>query len=225
MLDPLVVDHALLLVRGRIPERRPQEEAVELCLRQRERALVLDRVLGREQQERLGHLARDPVDRDLALPHRLEERGLRLRHRPVDLVDEDDVGEDRPRAELEVTRPLVVDGEAGHVRRLQIGRALDATSDGTLDRARDGPGEHGLGRPGNVLEEHVPLAGECGEHEHDLVVLAVHDRLDVGEEALGDPARVRELGARRDWCRCHAVECNRGRKARRPAVSLHRRSG
>ena len=54
-------------------------------------------------RERLGHLARDAVDGDLSLCHRLEQRRLRLRCRPVDLVDEDDVRENRPRAELEVT--------------------------------------------------------------------------------------------------------------------------
>ena len=38
------------------------------------------------------------------LGHRLEQRRLRLRHRAVDLVDEQDVGEDRAGPELEVPR-------------------------------------------------------------------------------------------------------------------------
>ena len=41
---------------------------------------------------------RDRVDGDLALLHALEQAGLRLRRRAVDLVDEHDVGEDRARA-------------------------------------------------------------------------------------------------------------------------------
>ena len=40
--------------RVRIPEGRAQEEAVELRLGKRERALVLDRVLRREHEERVG---------------------------------------------------------------------------------------------------------------------------------------------------------------------------
>ena len=95
-----------------IAERRLQEEAVELRLGQRERALVLDRVLRREEQERARQRPGQPVGRHLLLGHRLEQRGLRLRHRAVDLVDEHDVREDRPRLELELADLLVVDREA-----------------------------------------------------------------------------------------------------------------
>ena len=186
MLDPLVADHLELLLGGRIAERGPQEESVELRLGQRERPLVLDRVLGREEQERARDGARGAVDGHLPLGHRLEERRLGLRHRTVDLVDEHDVGEDRPRAELEVPDALVVDRQAGDIGRLEIRRALDARADRTLDRLRDGAREHGLRRPGHVLEEHVAVAGERRQDEPDLVALAVHDRLDVREQPVGD---------------------------------------
>ena len=112
MAVALVVDDPQLVLGARVAERGAQEEAVELRLGQRERALVLDRVLGREQQERVGQPARRAVDRHLLLGHRLEQRRLRLRHRAVDLVDEHDVGEDRAGPELELARALVVDGEA-----------------------------------------------------------------------------------------------------------------
>ena len=122
---PLVVDDLELVIQARIAERGLEEETVELRLGEREGALVLDRVLGRQQEERIRQRPGHAVDRHLALGHRLEQRGLRLRHRPVDLVDEDDVGEDRARPELEVARPLVVDGEARDVGRLEVRRALD----------------------------------------------------------------------------------------------------
>src|SRR4029078_6390795 len=99
MLHPLVLDHLELLERGGIPERRAQEEAVELRLWQRERSLVLDRVLRREEEERTRYDLRGAVDRHLALGHRLEQRRLRLRHRAVDLVHEAELGEDRARPE------------------------------------------------------------------------------------------------------------------------------
>ena len=47
MAAELLVDDPVLVLRVRIAERRAEEEAVELRLGQRERALVLDRVLGR----------------------------------------------------------------------------------------------------------------------------------------------------------------------------------
>ena len=87
----LVEDHDLL-ERCRVAEAEPEHEAVELGLRQRERALVLDRVLGRDHEERVRHRVRDAVDRRLALLHALEEGGLRLGRGPVDLVGEDDLG-------------------------------------------------------------------------------------------------------------------------------------
>ena len=186
MLDPLVADDLELLLGGGIAERGPQEESVELRLGQRERSLVLDGVLGREQQEGAWDGARGAVDGHLSLGHRLEQRGLGLRHRTVDLVDEDDVGEDRPRAELEVPDALVVDRQAGDIGRLEIRRALDARADRTLDRLGDGSGEHGLRRPRHVLEEHVAVAGERRQDEADLVALPVHDRLDVREQPVGD---------------------------------------
>ena len=101
MAVTLLADDQQLLVLTGIAEARADREAIELGLRQRERAFVLDRVLGRDEEERVGKRVRDSVDGHLPLGHRLEQRGLRLRHRPVDLVDEEDVREHRPRLELE----------------------------------------------------------------------------------------------------------------------------
>src|SRR5207247_5818530 len=80
----LLLDDAELLALVRIPERRAHEEAVELRFGKQERSLLLDRVLGGDQKEGAREVTRDAVDRDLELRHRLEQRGLRLRHRTVD---------------------------------------------------------------------------------------------------------------------------------------------
>src|SRR5215218_2635128 len=125
MRTELLAHDLQLVVLGRIAERGLEEEAVELRLGKRERSLLLDRVLRREQEERGGQGAGDAVDGDLVLGHRLQQGRLGLRHRAVDLVDQHDVGEDRPGAELEVALPLVEDREARHVGRLQVRRALD----------------------------------------------------------------------------------------------------
>ena len=96
----------------RVAERRPEEEPVELRLGSGNVPSCSIGFSVAMDEERVGQRARDPVDRHLALGHRLEQRRLRLRHRAVDLVDEDDVGEDRARPELEVARLLVEDREA-----------------------------------------------------------------------------------------------------------------
>ena len=86
--------------------------------------------------------ARDPVHGHLLLGHRLEQGGLRLRHRAVDLVHEDDVREHRPRPELEVPLALVEDRQAGDVERLQVRRALHHATERapSIDRAKS-PGQ------------------------------------------------------------------------------------
>jgi hypothetical protein len=112
----LLGEHARLLGGRRVADVDPHREPVELRLGQRIRALVLDRVLRRHDHERAPEHVADAVDRDLVLLHALEQRGLRLRRRAVDLVDEEEVREDRAGAELELVRPLVEHVDAGHVR-------------------------------------------------------------------------------------------------------------
>ena len=100
------VDELPLVVVGRVADRRAQQEAVELGLGQRVGALVLDRVLGGDHEERPGERVGHAVGGDLALLHGLEQRGLGLGRRPVDLVGQDQVGEDRagPEGEPAVCR-------------------------------------------------------------------------------------------------------------------------
>ena len=47
-------EHRGFVGRGRIAHIEPRDEPIELRLGQRIRALVLDRVLGRDHEERLG---------------------------------------------------------------------------------------------------------------------------------------------------------------------------
>ena len=101
--SPLVQEVAL---RGgiRVADLDGHQEPVELRLGQRIRADLFDRILRRDDEERLRQLARLPVLRDLALLHRLEQRALRLRRGAVDLVGEHDRREDRARMEAEGPR-------------------------------------------------------------------------------------------------------------------------
>src|SRR5207342_167609 len=124
-VDAPAEDVDLRLTIG-VAERRPEQEAVELRLRERVRPLVLDRILCRDHEERRLEPMRGALDRDLSLLHRLEERSLRFRRSTVDLVPEEEVRKDRPRPELEVPVPLVPDRGAGDVRGHEVGRELDA---------------------------------------------------------------------------------------------------
>ncbi len=67
---------------------------------------MLDRVLGGDHEEWLGQRVRMRIHSDLALVHGLEQRRLGLRSGAVDLVGQQDVGEDRSPLELK----LLLDG-------------------------------------------------------------------------------------------------------------------
>ena len=120
----------------RVADADAQQEAIELRLGQRERPGEVLRVLRRDDEERIRQRDRLPVERDLPLVHRLEQRGLRARAGAVDLVGEEDVREDGPLAEDELALALVVDADAEDVAREQIARELHATQ-----LAADGLGE------------------------------------------------------------------------------------
>ena len=78
-------DFPLFLERW-IVDRLFEQEAIELRFRKRVDALLLDRVLRRDHCETIAELVAFTVDRNLALLHRLEQRGLRFGRSAVDLV-------------------------------------------------------------------------------------------------------------------------------------------
>ena len=190
------------LVRGEHPglaagvgvaERQPHHEAVDLRLGQRVGALVLDRVLRREHEERARELVRVDVDGHAPLLHALEQARLRLRRRAVDLVDEHDVREDRAGPELEAALALVEDVRADDVGGQQVGGALDAR-ELEVQRARERACERRLADARQVLDEHV-AAGEHGDDEVlDDVVAHLGGARDVRRDAPRQRAGRLDLG-------------------------------
>jgi hypothetical protein len=138
------------------------------------------------------------VDGDAALLHALEQSGLGLGRRAVDLVDQDDVREHRARPELEAALALVEDVRADDVGGQQVGGGLDAGVLG-VHRAGERASQRGLADSGVVLDEDVPLGHQRDDHlaEHargDLDGLA-----DVGSDAFAECGNAGgvELGHRR----------------------------
>ena len=185
--------HLPLLVGVGVAEADPQQEPVELRLGERVGALVLDRVGRGEHVERRVQGERLALDGDLPLLHRLEQRGLGLRRRPVDLVGEQQPGEERARTELEGRPALVVDERAGQVGRQQVGGEL-RPPEVQPQGLREGPGGQGLAEAGEVLEQHVPARQDRAEHEGQRVALADHGALDLVEHGARLAGRLQHLG-------------------------------
>ena len=158
-----------------------------LRLRQRVGALVLDRVLGGDHQERPLEPVGLAVDGDLALLHRLEQGGLGLGRGPVDLVGEQQPGEDRPAPEVELAAALVVDERAGEVGRQQVRRELDPR-EADARHLCEGACDQRLGEARKVLDQHMTVGKQPEQDELERLALA-HDRaLDLVEHLPGELA-------------------------------------
>jgi len=189
----------LFLVAGVVHDDL-EHEAVELRLGQGIRPLLLDGVLGAQDQEGLLQRVVLTRDRHLVFLHRLQERGLRLGGRAVDLVAQQDMPEDRPLDEPHppLARPLflVEDLGPGDVRGHQVGRELDAFEADVQD-LRQRADHQGLGQPGHAHQQDVParedrrqdLLDHLALADDDLAQLADHHVSRVAElvQELGDP--------------------------------------
>ena len=157
--------------------------------------------------QRVGHT----VDRDLVLFHRLEQRGLRARRRPVHLVDEQDVREHGPGPEVPVAGRRAVHRGAGDVGGQQVGRALHPP-EAAADRVRQRLGEQGLAGAGHALDEEVTAREQRDDREPDDVVGAAHRTRHRVEHVDGDGPRVARLVDRRRR-QLHIVAQGRPRRA------------
>ena len=195
VLDELALDDGELLVVLRVTDQHLQQEAVDLRLGQRIRALGLDRVLRRHDEERRRNEMRVVADRDLALLHDLEQRGLHLRRRAVDLVGQEEVAEDR--AELGVERPLLraIDARADQVRRDEVGCELH-TGERSAEHSRGRLDRQGLGETGHAFDEQVALRQQAHEHALEHRILPGDDPADLEQRLLELFLRVlgRQLG-------------------------------
>ena len=138
--------------------------------------------------------------------HGFEEGGLGARRGPVDLVGEDDLGEQRPRLEDEGAGGLVVDADAEEVAGQQVGRELNAV-EGTRQAAGERLGEERLADAGRVFDEQMALGEQGDEGEVDDLRLAEQNAGDVvaqGGQKCGGRTGGRVRIARREEVEVHA---------------------
>ena len=133
---------------------------------------------------------------DLPLGHRLEQRGLHLGRRAVDLVDEHERVEERPGDEVEAPVVGAEDLGAGHVGRHEVGRALDAR-EARVEAGGERLDGAGLGEARRALDQQVPAGEDADGEPLDQPLVADEPRRDgVGEardgrEGIGDPLLVK----------------------------------
>ena len=182
----------LLLVGRRVIHLDVEHEAVQLRFRQRIGPLLLDGVLRGNGEEGLRQRIGGLSHGHFPLLHGLQQGGLGLGWGAVDLVGQEDAGEDRPLDEAEIPPPLRVlfqDVGAGDVRRHQVGGKLDAL-ELNVQNLRQGADHQGLGQPRHAHQQAVPAGENGGEDLFDHVVLSDDDLL---EFLLHQPAMLAEF--------------------------------
>jgi hypothetical protein len=180
-------------------------EAIELRLGQRVRPLHLDRVLRRQHEERRRQRVGLLADGHRLLLHRLEQRGLRLRRRAVDLVGEHDVREDRPALELEAARQLA--RLAASTIRLVPSTSAGIRSGVNWMRENDSssasasvPNEQRLAQAGHAFQQHVAAGEQGGGDRARDVGLPDHAARDLDEQPVDVGAERRHRPRpRRRW--------------------------
>ena len=99
-----------------------QHEAVELRFRKLIGAFLLERILRRQNQKRIGERIRLFANRDLPFLHRFEQRALHLGRSAIDFVGEDQVRKERSELRREFARARIINERADEIGRQQ-GRA------------------------------------------------------------------------------------------------------
>ena len=169
-----------------------EEEAVELGFGQRVGAFQFDGVLRRQHEEGLRQGVGRAAHADLALLHRFQQGGLRLRGGAVDFVGQQQVGEDRARWKRKRALAVVGDLEdvgADDVGGHQVGRELDA-GEVELERGGEGAHEHRLAQAGQPFQQQVAVGQQGDERVAHHVALPDDDA-----------ARLRL----RSWLRCRGI--------------------
>src|SRR6266487_2822765 len=100
MLPPEIGQNLTLIHSRWIPQRKPHEKTIQLCLRQWKSAFILNWILGCQNQKRTRQITRDTVYGHLLFLHRFQQSCLCAWRGAIDLICQKDVDENRTRLEF-----------------------------------------------------------------------------------------------------------------------------
>ena len=116
------------------------------------------------------------VDRNPALAHRLQERALGFRGRPIHLIGENYVGEERALSEFELLLDLIEDRNSGQIRRKKVTGELD-TLKAAVEGTGQGVGESRLAGAGDVLDKKMSSGQQSDQREFYRLGFPLDDSL------------------------------------------------
>ena len=121
----ILTDNQLFFFFLRIVDDDLQHETVYLCFRQRIGSFLLDRVLGRHNQERRRQFVCVFADCHLAFLHCFQKGALHLCRSTVDFIRQYKISEDWSLFNLEFFAFLTINHRTDHIGRQQVRRELD----------------------------------------------------------------------------------------------------
>ena len=188
-------------------------------LGQRICALLINRVLGGQHQERRRQRHRLAAECHLPLLHGFQQGRLHLGGRAVDFVGQHEVGEHRALGGVILAVLRAVDQRARDVGGQQVGRELDA-----MERGMDGRGQgadaHGLGQAGHAFEQHVAIGQQPDQQPVHQLLLADDDPANLRAQPTNPAGRSLHLLVQR---RAHDPT-NLGMDAHRLKLSAREKS-
>src|SRR5262249_52025461 len=160
-----VRDHLEFFIETRIGDQNLEHKPVELGFRQGVGAFIFDRVFSSKHQKKWREVVSLAIDRHLAFFHGLEQSGLRFWGRAVDLVCEQNVGENRAVAKRKLCGAWIENVGSSDVGRHQIGRELDAIESRAYN-ARHRFDHQSLCCPRHAFNQGVPFGKQA---DQDLI--------------------------------------------------------
>ncbi len=186
--------HQYLSLAGAIgiADRQAHQESIQLAFRQRVRSVMLQRILGGDDEKGARERVGLAVDADRSIAHGLEQRRLRPRIGPIDLVGEYELCKEgtgmKDESRVRTRRGRFGNLEPREVSREQVVGELNPFELGT-EGAREGASERGLPDAGDVLEQDMPSRDQALDGAMDDRGLAVDDPFDLFAP-IRDPGRV-----------------------------------
>ncbi len=167
----------------RVADGQPHEKTVQLAFREGVGAVVLEGILGRQHQEGSRKLECLVVDCDRSLLHGLQEPALGSGRSPVDLVGQENVGENGSRPGLELGGPGIVEGHSQDIGGEEITGELDSP-ESQPQASSKGMGQGSLPNTRDVLEKDMPTSEKSCKGEANYLPLSVEDTLDLVNQAF-----------------------------------------
>ncbi len=186
----VLADNLLLLLFLGVADDDLEHKTVGLRLGQWVGTLLLDRVLRSQYEERVAQLECLFPDGYLPFLHGLEQSGLYLGGRTVDLVRQHKIRKDRAFLDMELLGLLRVYLRTQHIGRQQIGRKLNTGEIG-LDKVSQGLDSQGLCQARHTFEQDMSVAQKSDEQAlyqvfltHDDLVHSEGQRINKGTLTL-----------------------------------------